>query len=267
MALGGCNSAPQSVSTAPAPEPGDDAPEGLAAIAEPPTDPNTKIAGGRTDKELRGCASDGDCVVSCSIDGDCCGQLCGCTQVYAKDFAAELQRHHESCDRESCPVAGCARPTERTVGLCQEGLCVGQPRSVLFGETHGEVEGLSPPSAPADEALRFPLAKGITAYFVAKEGALEAHFLGPNPVTTSLNELCSVEDEGLFADLGHARAHGQAAAIGQDVMVFDASFTFDDTGAHETGIAVVTWSDGAPVCWHRHNTSFKARKATGLFKR
>jgi hypothetical protein len=72
---------------------------------------------------VRGCQSDSDCVVSCRVDGDCCEELCDCTQVYNQSFLTELTAYQDaSCKEASCPVAKCKPPPERTA-VCRSGLC------------------------------------------------------------------------------------------------------------------------------------------------
>ena len=74
-------------------------------------------------QDIRGCQSDADCVVSCRVDGDCCQELCTCTQVYNQGFLTELTAFQEaSCKDPNCPMAKCKPPRERRAA-CRSGMC------------------------------------------------------------------------------------------------------------------------------------------------
>lgn len=72
------------------------------------------------------CASDDDCVISCDIPNDCCGEACQCDRPYHRD--------HEDAIREAnakkcaiidpdCPQYDCDRPTDDIVPVCVAGAC------------------------------------------------------------------------------------------------------------------------------------------------
>jgi hypothetical protein len=71
------------------------------------------------------CSSDADCVVSCYTDGRCCEELCGCSRVYHRTFAASLAAAVKAnCSPNVvCPVARC-QGTKKAQAACEEGKCV-----------------------------------------------------------------------------------------------------------------------------------------------
>lgn len=82
--------------------------------------------------EATACETASDCVISCINDGMCCGQLCGCTNVYNVSFLEKLQAQREaSCVGARCPIASCAAPTETPVAVCNEGQCAVQMRPLV----------------------------------------------------------------------------------------------------------------------------------------
>jgi len=74
------------------------------------------------------CSTSRDCVVSCISPGDCCGELCTCSNAYHEnELKAVRKRNQDACpksDDESCPVARCPRPDEDYVPRCREAKCV-----------------------------------------------------------------------------------------------------------------------------------------------
>jgi len=83
-----------------------------------------RLGGGRSKKETHGCTEDSNCAVSCVIDGDCCAELCDCTQVYNVRFLKEIEAYQEAqCREPDCPMAKCPRPTGEPVAVCKAGLC------------------------------------------------------------------------------------------------------------------------------------------------
>lgn len=88
-----------------------------------PVDKVSALATGRSEKAVRGCATDADCVVSCKVDGQCCGNLCQCQQTYNQTFFAELSAHQKVCSAR-CPKARCAYTDHRLEPACKAGLCV-----------------------------------------------------------------------------------------------------------------------------------------------
>lgn len=94
-----------------------------------PNEPTDKLGDALTQQDVRGCHSDADCVVSCRRDGDCCGDLCTCQQVYNTGFAKELERFQAaSCQDARCPKAKCKPPREVSA-VCSNGLCELNPSS------------------------------------------------------------------------------------------------------------------------------------------
>lgn len=88
------------------------------------------------------CERDEDCAVTCHVDGQCCDQLCQCTNVYARTFVDTLEAQRSRlCRGEPCPVASCMAPTEQVVARCDAGRCVAEVKPL----------GLAPPRrAPID---------------------------------------------------------------------------------------------------------------------
>src|SRR5690606_29166279 len=80
---------------------------------------------GAQEQGARACTRDDECVVSCDVDGRCCDELCGCSQVYNKSFAARLAHaKKQNCSKEViCPVAGCIG-TKGGKATCKDGACV-----------------------------------------------------------------------------------------------------------------------------------------------
>lgn len=96
---------------------------------------------GANSKAATQCEEDRDCTVSCYRDGRCCKELCGCSQVYSRTFAARLEQAvSQSCSPDvRCPAARCVG-TKSGRAACEEGKCVFS-RSVSQDRT--------PPQAPS----------------------------------------------------------------------------------------------------------------------
>ncbi len=118
----------------------------------PPTAPGTvgvppSLTLGLSDAEMRACSTPADCVISCDVDGTCCGSPCGCGNALNKDVAARLSAlHRQSCPlvRERCPAVACMR--EDAFGAtCQEGRCVALDRAT-------RLQPYRPPSPPPPPA-------------------------------------------------------------------------------------------------------------------
>jgi hypothetical protein len=76
------------------------------------------------------CKVDEDCVISCDIRGECCGNPY-CETVLHRDVAAANvtfnQRECTAEKREHCPDIGArAKPSYRVVALCRAGTCIGE---------------------------------------------------------------------------------------------------------------------------------------------
>ena len=72
------------------------------------------------------CERNDDCVVSCVEKGDCCGQLCQCSNAYHKrELEAARKANSETCGklRRDCPVASCPAPTGDLVPACVDKKC------------------------------------------------------------------------------------------------------------------------------------------------
>lgn len=83
-----------------------------------------RLAEGRPEQKVRGCALDSDCVLGCVVDGDCCPEPCGCTQIYNVHFLKEVEAHQRSaCVDRECPQVKCALSKDDLVAVCQAGLC------------------------------------------------------------------------------------------------------------------------------------------------
>jgi hypothetical protein len=92
-------------------------------VTPPAEEGLSKLGDQLTQQQIRSCQSDEDCELSCTIDGECCPELCGCTRVYNKSFLEELERYQQAtCEDPSCPIAKCAKP-EPTSAVCNAGLC------------------------------------------------------------------------------------------------------------------------------------------------
>ena len=83
-----------------------------------------RLGEGRPEHEVRGCAQDSDCVLSCVVDGDCCAERCGCKQVYNRHFLNAIEAHQRAlCGDPECPEVKCAVSGGDPVVQCQAGLC------------------------------------------------------------------------------------------------------------------------------------------------
>ncbi len=87
------------------------------------------------------CETDGDCTVTCLNDGECCDQLCSCTNVYATAFVERMQaQHSRMCTDAVCPVASCMAPTQMTVARCVDNQCIGEQRAIPAPAAPGELQ-------------------------------------------------------------------------------------------------------------------------------
>lgn len=78
------------------------------------------------------CETASDCAISCINDGSCCGQLCGCTNVYNVTFLQTLDAQRTaSCSEAQCPIASCMPPTEAPVAVCNAGQCAVEMRPLI----------------------------------------------------------------------------------------------------------------------------------------
>ncbi len=78
------------------------------------------------------CETADDCAISCINDGSCCGQLCGCSNVYNVAFLETLEAQHAaSCPGARCPIASCMPPDETPVAVCNAGQCAVQMRPLV----------------------------------------------------------------------------------------------------------------------------------------
>jgi hypothetical protein len=103
------------------------------ASPAPEVSPTTRtfpMLGARS-KQARVCTADDDCVVSCDLDGRCCDETCGCSQIYNKVFAARLaQAKRENCSPDvMCPVPRCVGE-KGGKAACHEGMCILLPAEV-----------------------------------------------------------------------------------------------------------------------------------------
>lgn len=80
---------------------------------------------GGSETQRLACSQDSDCVVSCLRDGSCCDELCGCSQIYSKSYAAQLAGAKSShCSAEvRCPVARCSG-RKAVAARCVNARCV-----------------------------------------------------------------------------------------------------------------------------------------------
>lgn len=94
-----------------------------ASAGRPPA--HTFAPLGATAASALACESDADCVVSCYKDGRCCEELCGCSRVYHRTFAARLAAAVKAnCSPDVvCPVARCVG-TKSAKAACDGGKCV-----------------------------------------------------------------------------------------------------------------------------------------------
>lgn len=83
-----------------------------------------RLGAGRPAAEVRGCAADADCVVSCRVDGACCPEVCGCTQVYNRAFLAALTAHQSGCATAGCDQLKCTEYAPPYTAACVSGRCV-----------------------------------------------------------------------------------------------------------------------------------------------
>jgi hypothetical protein len=86
------------------------------------TGQNGQNAAGR---ESLTCSSHDDCVLSCVIPDDCCGELCNCTRPYNRKAIAEIRKRNEAACPKGCDkVASCPAPTVEHLARCVDHACV-----------------------------------------------------------------------------------------------------------------------------------------------
>ena len=104
----------------------------LALLACSPTDPPTPAP---TDLGPRPCTRDDECVVSCVRAGQCCRDLCQCSNVYHRDQLAAIEAANlAACGRHPvCPIAECAAPHTEHYAVCKAGACALETRSLRDG--------------------------------------------------------------------------------------------------------------------------------------
>ncbi len=79
----------------------------------------------RSEQEMRGCTGHQDCVISCHVDGSCCGGQCGCGNALNRDFAARLKDWQAArCQGRGqyCPAVACMMRGP-FFATCVDGLC------------------------------------------------------------------------------------------------------------------------------------------------
>ncbi len=79
----------------------------------------------QNDQEARGCNTAQDCVITCKVDGDCCGTYCGCSNALSRGFLPRLEAHQaQVCQpgQFSCMAVGCALRGP-FFPVCERGLC------------------------------------------------------------------------------------------------------------------------------------------------
>ena len=86
---------------------------------------------GRWEGRKSACKEDADCVVSCYIDGSCCGSSCNCASVISRAYSEALaaQRKH-SCSQAVCAKTICPAPCEATTPRCVRGTCTAETRAL-----------------------------------------------------------------------------------------------------------------------------------------
>jgi hypothetical protein len=92
---------------------------------------------GKSEQETRGCKSHEDCIITCHVDGDCCGTMCGCSNALNRDFNARLDAYlQKKCvgKRQSCPAVAC-RMRDPSYATCNNGLCESHSMGDGIGST------------------------------------------------------------------------------------------------------------------------------------
>lgn len=98
------------------------APGGETRVERPGPGDDFKPVG--TEAQRFACTEDADCVLTKWRDGSCCPSLCSAKFALNAEFSERLAGMREQWCDGACPVARCAKPTERYEARCVEDSCV-----------------------------------------------------------------------------------------------------------------------------------------------
>ena len=82
---------------------------------------------GKNEAERLLCLTDRDCVITCAVDGSCCGEMCDCSHPMSKPFLDKLRAEQDKVCKDpqtECPQAKCMASENRFMAKCLSGTCI-----------------------------------------------------------------------------------------------------------------------------------------------